>query len=334
MPAAPGSVRLADVAQAAGVSMATASRALLDQPRISAATRARVQQAANELGYVKDLRASNLKSGSNRAVGLIVRGAQLSYYGELIVAAQSHLARSGYSLIVANGMDQPDEHLAAMHDLKTMRVIGAIVSSGQVPTNDVEALATQMPVVVVGRGLRSPTVSSVAGDRSAVPRLVDAVCTAGHRRVGVLTVARTTSLTRSVRAVAMARELARRGVEVRQIPTGSDGVVPLADSLAEAVTKVTAIMCPNDPALIATWELLAEQGLKVPEDISLTGFDGIGQLSSPVLGLTTWVQDVGALGVAAARIMVAQLQTPGKAVHTRIAGHFVAGRTLGNQRQG
>lgn len=332
MPAA-GPVRLTDVASAAGVSVATASRALLGQTRISEATRRRVQAVADELGYVKDARASSLAARDNRVIGLLVRGAQLSYFGELIVSAQRYLVERDHSLIVANGLDSAAEHAHAMHMLRTMRVAGMIIASGQVQTNELEALATSLPVVVAGRPLRSTTVSSVSGDPDAVPRLVDAVLSQGHERVGVVTVTRNASLTRSVRSAAIIRELKARGALVTRIPAHL-GVAPTPEDLAGVVGDVTAIMCPNDPSLVATWERLQHLGLSVPDDVSLTGFDGIGQLGSPVFGLTSWYHDVNAFGVEAARIMLGRLADPaGKAVHTTISGHLLPGWTLGPPRE-
>lgn len=331
---AAGRVSIIDVAARAGVSKSTASRALLGQSDVADKVRARVEQAATELGYVKDYRAHLLKSTDTTTIAVFVRAVQLSFYGELVAAIQGHVERAGYQLTVAAASSDARTEPAAIDRMMGLRPAGVIFASGRVPADVIAGAARSAPVVLAGRGARIPTVGSVCDDASGTRVLAEMILERGHRRVGVLIPSKSWSTTLQDRATRMRKALNDLGIDTTVIPFAAESDHADSETLARAVESVTAIMCPNDPTVISTWEQLDELGYDVPTDVSLTGYDGIGQLASPVLGLTTWRQPIAEIGRAASEQLLARIADPSvKARHLRLAGTLLDGRTLAGPRK-
>lgn len=316
-----------DVAAAAGVSKSTASRALGGAGDVSEATRARVRQVADDLGYVKDFHAHALKAGRSRTVAIYVRSVQLGYYGSLITAVQEHLEENGYRLAVTSS-SPGDERPLEM--LLSLRPAAAVVASGRVELGGFETYRRMPIVLAAGAAPSDGSLSSVFDDGSGCDALVAQVAGRGHRRVAVVDIPSTRSRTLAPRAQRMREELTRAGIEVTSIATSEPDDVPVDDELRRAVGEVTAIMCPNDPTLIHVWNRLTEWGLRVPEDLSLTGYDGASPLAGPAIGLTTWEQPIAEMGREVVIELLRRLDdadaTP---AHVPLRGRLIPGRTLG-----
>lgn len=317
-------VSILDVAAAAGVSKSTASRALLGDAEVSVSTRRRVQDAADRIGYVKDIHAHSLKAGVNKTVAIYVRSVQLSFYGELIAAIQRTVETTGYRVAVVSASkdDRP------LQTLLSLRPAAAVVASGRVDLDSFEN-HHRVPIVLAGTSNASRVLSSVSDDGSGCEALAQQVAAAGHARVGVLEVPLSRSRTLGIRSHRICAALEALGVEVHVIPTDdvNDGPDPVA--LRASVSSITALMCPNDPSLVLSWELLSSWGLRVPEDMSLTGYDGVGHLASPAIGLTTWAQPIAEIGAAVAHELRRRLEDPSAApAHLALTGQLIPGRTL------
>jgi len=318
-----------DVAARAGVSKSAASRALLKQYGVSDELRQRVEKAAAELGYVKDARAYGLKSFESRTIGVFVRTANLGFYGELITVIQETLEEYDYELAVATATPRAGSARGALDSIMGLRPRGLIIASGRVPDDDIEVAAAAVPTMLAGPALRIAGVGSVSDDGRGTKELAAMLVENRHTRIGVITVARNHSTTLGARTHRMRKELIALGIEPILIPLSSETDAPDAVALDAAVPQVTAIMCPNDPILLTTWEMLSERDISVPETISLTGYDGIGQIGSPVLGLTTWRQPMKKIGRTVADQLVAQIENPDREpVHHRLTGELVRGRTV------
>jgi len=322
-------VSILDVAAAAGVSKSTASRALLAQPGVTDEVKATVIRAAETLGYVKDYRAHALKSTSTKTVGIIVRTVRLDFYAELIAAIQTQLEANGYRVAFTGAGESGEGRNKALNGLLGLRPEAVIVASGRIPMKAIEAVGTQVPTTVIGPSTTSTIVGSVADDGHGITSLAKLVSGAGHERVGVVTFPRNRSTTLSLRAQRLRRELAVLGITA--IPVACDPTEDSADtdSLRSALPQITALMCPNDPTMVSTWAKLDSWGVRVPEDLALTGYDGIGQIANPLFGLTTWQQDIAGMANAAATNVLERITQPDRAVqHARLRGQLLRGRTL------
>lgn len=324
-------VGIREVAEAAGVSKSTASRALRREARVSAETIDHVERVAASLGYVPDLRAAGLSSASPTTVGLMVRGAERSFYGEIAAAVQAITDARGIDLLIVNGGDNHETQLRALRNLLGHRVAGILVASGRASLEAVEMAASFVPTVLVGMEVTNDDIDSVTLDPSAEINMARAVLEAGHRRVAVTSADGPESIVLVERASRYREVLRLGGAECVELP-GRTPAVEFARALRDSLDRgVTAIMALEDSTAVAILELLMEWGVPCPEAVSVTGFDGVGVYRSPLIGLSTVRQPVEHMAAAAAdRIERRVLGEAGPAQHLRIPGDRIRGKTLGN----
>lgn len=334
----PAGPTIIDVAARAGVSKSVVSRVLTGAGGVAPATRERVHEAAAALGYVANAMAQGMVARRTHTLGAFVRDASTPFYGHLLTAMQERAAAAGYRVVTATGSGRfsvPEER-RALETLVGLRVEGLLVCSGALPVQDVLPLARRVPTVVAGRPEEVPELSSVFCDEVGGGRgLADHVHALGHRRVAVLTLEPSTSLTMSPRSLAAVARLRELGVQVLEV-RGEDFEEGRSEGIDAVVGQVLAhggvgaLVTPSDRFALAALEALRRRGLRAPDDLSVTGYDGVGLLSSPYLGLTTWRQPLDVVGAGAVDELVAQLDgaTPVRR-HRSIAGELVVGRTAG-----
>jgi len=283
-------VTISDVAAAAGVSRATATRALKGEGRFAEETRQRILDISERLGYVPNTMAAELAAGRTGTVGLLLRDASNPAYGLLFSRLQDEANRCGLDLVtVTIGADTGGtKQVTALQRLLGMRVAGLIVATGGVTSAQLDPFADQVPIIRAGRDATGDRVHSVAYDEQAHGTLLAAhVEDLGHRRVAVLATDPAASFPEHVRATAMRSHLEASGAEVVTVPVmagpadGVDEVIALA-----ATGAVTAVMCPSDYRQLAVLRAARAAGLDVPGDLSVTGCDGILP-GADLLGLTT-----------------------------------------------
>lgn len=324
---------LTDVARAAGVSKSTASRALRGEDRVSAETVEHVRSIAASLGYVPDRRAADLASSAPTTVGLLLRGAERSFYGEIAAQVQAVTDARGIDLLIVNGGDDHESQMRGLENLLGHRVAGVMIASGRASLAAAEHAASFVPTVLVGLDSIHDAIDSVAIDTSSEKEMAQAVLAAGHRKVGVVMADPPDSATLRERSTRYRSELREGGAEVVGVYGG--GGVQLVVSLRKAIESgVTAVMAGDDPTAVEILEILADWGVPVPEQVSVTGFDGVGLYRSPLFGLATMRQPVAVMASAATELMIERLAHSAKpAVHATFPGEYVAGRTLGRAFQ-
>lgn len=324
-----------DVAARAGVSKSVVSRVLTQAPGVAAATRERVRRAADELGYTPNAMAQAMVARRTGALGAFVRDASTPFYGHLLTLMQDRAAEHGYRVVTATGSGRfsvADER-RALDVMTGLRVEGLLVCSGLLPEGDVEEVAAKVPTVVAGRPLVSDACGSVFCDEEGGGRgIADHVHALGHRRVAVLVHSPDLSLTLSPRSRAAAGRLAARGASVVELPVHDfwRGAEEDVDAVVAAALAagVTALVLPSDRLALRALEALRVRGLRAPEDLSVTGYDGFGELASPYLGLTSWRQPLPAIARLAVDSLVDHVEgRSAPAGATALPGELVAGRT-------
>ena len=326
---------IVDVARRAGVSKSVVSRVLSDYGVVAAETAARVRAAAAELGYVTNAMARGMAARRTRTVGAFVRDASHPFYGHLLSAMQGQAAVLGYRVVTATGaagsFAAADER-RALETLVGLQVEGLIVCTALLPIEDVLPFAKRVPTVIAGRPATEPTVSTVYVDEVSGGRgLAEHVWSLGHRRVAVVRIDQ--AVTQHPRGAEMSRRLRELGAEVENLPHAQ-----VHDRLRDVVRDLvdrgfTALMTPTDHYAVDALEAMVEVGLRAPEDLSVTGYDGLFPLNTPLLGLTTWVQPLDIVGAEAVITLVAQLEGEhdGRS-DIPVQGYLVTGRTAGAPR--
>jgi DNA-binding LacI/PurR family transcriptional regulator len=327
---------IVDVARAAGVSTATVSRALRGLPNVSDDTRARVLQAAAELGYVASPSASSLASGRTRTVGLLTPWVTRWFFANVIEGAERTLRAQGFdALLTIFRDDDQGSGLRFDPDALRRRVDGVLVVGMPLRPGELTALESLgRPLVFVGPG--APGHVTVGIDDAAAAQAVTAhLLTLGHRTVAHLTgsarddapaspaVRRTAGWRAALIAAGIEPDpdlLQHVDSEAGLLGSGHFGLEGGRSSLHLLLDRrpdVTAVFAASDEIAMGALFAARERGLEVPGDLSVAGVDG--HELAELLGLTTVVQDAFGQGVDAARLVLrlASGETvPGEMVHT------------------
>lgn len=306
-------VTLSDVAAGAGVSIATASRALAGKPRVSREMVDRVRAVAAELGYRVDPIARALRDGSSRLVGMIVPVISIPFYAQLIDAVEEELSRAGFELLLADSHGFVDEEVRRLRVLGDRRVDGILIVSSDRTASmpSISNVPDDIPVVTVDRALDKPIADFVGVDNElGIQLLFEHLVEQGVTSVGY---AGTDDATTSgVERWQSFHRLARRhDIEVGATFRGEFSVengVAAADHILSAGSLPDAIIAGSDQIAVGLVSRLRERGYDVPRDVLVTGFDG-GELSRVFWPtLTTVVQPLSSIAADAVAVLVDRIQ--------------------------
>lgn len=291
---------LDDVASIAGVSRASASRALRGQSKVTPETVRRVKDAAARIGYIPNAAARLLAGGGEPGLlGLIVRDSSNPAYFALqqgIQAAARQRNERMIAMSIANGI-QPELAESIIQSLLGLGVGGLIVATAAVPSEILERYHSVVPLLRAGTPEPSPVLHSVSYDEASHARLVAAqIADHGHRSAVVVSL-EPRALTQYLRADCLDRELTARGVTVRRV-VGDFSRNCLDQVLGAVRAGATAVACADDAWALDVLAALADEGLRTPEDVSVTGIDGI-MTGLDLIDLTTVRLPVEALAEAA-----------------------------------
>ena len=309
--------RLEDVARAAGVSLATASRALGPSERVLAETRERVRRAAAMLGYVPHGAARALASRRSRTVGAVLPTVDNPIFASATQSLARELARASYTLLLASDEYDPRMELAATRALIERGVDGLVLVGLDHPPELFHAIGqASVPYELLWTLDRGRFHHCIGFDnREASGRCARHLLELGHRRFAVLSGELEHNDRARDRVAGVRDALASRGVKLaaeRVVETpfslrgGRQGLRALWQRLGRE--GFTALVCGND--LIALGALIecAAQGVRVPRDLSVVGFDDIELSSEFTPALTTIHVPSGDIGRIAAERLLARLE--------------------------
>ena len=303
---------LRDVAEAAGVHPATASRAL--DPalpgRIGAETTQRVQEAARRLGYTPDPLARGLRTRRSGVVGVVVPDLTNPVIPPIVRGIEEALWTAGRGCLLADTDNDPEREAAHVAQLVARRCEALIVATAARTSPTVAALAGgDVPTVLVTRDVDAVDLPIVAADDAAgVTAAVEHLAGLGHRRIVHLTGPSDLSTTVR-RAAAFRAAIARLGLgddplvlhgEAFTIPAGARVARELLDRDAGA----TAILAGNDLIALGCLETLAAAGLRCPDDVSIAGHNDMPFVDRLTPPLTTVAIRGHEIGAAAARLVL------------------------------
>jgi LacI family transcriptional regulator len=301
-----------EVAAAAAVSVGTVSNVLNSPDKVAPATVARVHAAIEELGFVRNDAARQLKAGRSRSVGLVVLDVGNPFFTDIARAAEHRAGEHNLTLLLGTSDDDLRRERAYLDAFDEQRVFGLLVSP---IGDDLDRLrASQQrgtPVVLVDRDGSGTPFDSVAVDDVAGARLaVDHLCAIGRRRIAF--VSGPTELRQVRDRLRGAREAVAEvaGAELEVIDTPAltvlEGRAAGERLLARpARRRPDAIFCANDLLAIGVLQALALKGdIRVPDDIALVGYDDIDFARSAVVPLTSVRQPTRAIGTTAVDLLM------------------------------
>ena len=300
---------LQKVAETAGVSISTASRVMNNAPHVSHAKRAAVQAAAARLGFVVNGVAKALVAGRTRTVGLLAQHFESPFYALALRGVEETLSRAGYGLIVASGHWDRREEEQCVHQLRTRQVDGLIVLDGSLDDGYLTRLAAELPVVVTGRDLHAPGLHALhsndhAGAFAATRFLLDL----GHTRIAHIA-GDPSHPDAHQRERGYRDALASVGVapDPSLIAAGNyheDSGARVTEALLARGVDFSAVFAANDQMAAGATVALHRRGLRVPEDVSIVGFDDLLATRHSAPPRTTVNLSINELGRRAAAAML------------------------------
>ncbi len=276
-------VVLADVARIAGTSEATASRALKDDPRIGETTRATVRAAAQKLGYVPNAAARSLRAQRTHILGLLLDDLADPVHAKVAAGFEKAAAGLGFAVFIMTGLHDPEREQRALRAFVEHRADGIVVASCVSDPSDVfkavrpeRVMFVQPDYPALADGREPPRRGVLRTDDAAgLAAMVHHLAERGYERITY--VGPGTGASDALRRSAVTSALAAVGLPpLRVVETGMDGWRdPAAAARALADDPPDAALCYDDKLALALLDALRSTALDVPDDIAVTGFDGI-----------------------------------------------------------
>jgi len=331
-------IRLKDIAQRAGVAVMTVSKALRDKPDVSAATKTRVKLLAQQMGYVPDSSAQNLRTRETRLFGLVISSMTNPIYSRVVLAIEQRAYEMGYDVLLAHTLNIPEREDACLRRLLSRRVAGLFVApvyrmAAEAPIYQ-ELAARHVPTVLLGHTAPfcQQFVNVESDDLLASYAVTQHLLKLGHKRIAFLAGPLPTPWNQE-RFEGYRRALREAGLDVddrlvfqagRTIEDGEKAALQMINESSDA----TAVQAVNDVVAVGCAETLLNQGLRIPEDISVAGFGNILLGAHFRVPLTTTRQPKFRLGAAAVDAMQMLLRG-GQAESRRLPAELIVRASTG-----
>lgn len=267
------------VARRAKVSTATVSRVLNNASVVKSSTRVRVMKAIAELKYHPNLHARSLAGGKNRTIGVIASNMENPFFFDIYKTVEADAHARGHEVVVANTDYRPEQLVTSIRLMIGRRVAGlAVVVSEMDPALIKELAESRIPVVFYDVGAPRPNITNIRVNyRRGIEMVIGYLHSLGHRRLGFVGHhSRLAPINERMRAVldAVAQNPALEVKAAADADTLEGGRQATRALLASGYSP-TAIICVNDITAVGALRELRERGIRVPQDISVTGFDNV-----------------------------------------------------------
>ena len=335
-------ISMKDIARACGVSVATVSKALSGQQDISLETRERIRLKAEEMGYMANAAARMLKTNRSYNIGVLFvdkrrSGLAHEYFSAVLDSVRVEAERRGYDITFINRNIGRQESTYLRHCLYR-GVDGVVVASVDFYDPLVqELMASDLPVVTIDHVFNN-RIAVVSDNVMGAEALTRYAIDRGHRRIAFIHGERT-AVTQS-RITGFCRACEQAGIPIREeylresAYHDTESCYRVTKELLALPQRPTCILFPDDFSYIGGLNAITEEGLRIPDDISALGYDGINlsQVISP--RLTTYRQDTVRLGQIAAARLIEQIEHPTTTIPDKIMvpGELLAGESVADLR--
>ncbi len=332
-------VSLKDIAAECGVSIATVSKALNDHSDIGVETKTKIRKKANEMGYVPNAAAKSMKTNRTHNIGVLFMddansGLQHDFFAGVLESFKKAVEKEGYDItFISNDRTRPGRSSYLNH-ARYRRFDGVIIANVHFDDPEViELVNSDIPVVTINH-IYNDTTAILSDDVDGMTALVDFAIKNGHRKMAYIHGA-DSSVTKS-RLITFNQKMEEYGID---IPEGYVEESPYRDmhgayettlKLLEREDIPTCILYPDDYASYGGIRAINEKGLKVPEDISVIGYDGIRVARHIRPRLTTYRQNTDEMGTQAARNLIDLIERPNTTLIKQVVikGSLLEGDTL------
>jgi LacI family transcriptional regulator len=316
-------VTIKDISAQTGYSVGTVSRVLNNQPNVSEKARKIILEAANQCGFQLNTNAKQLKQQHSNTILVVVKGTSNELFSSLVESIQAHMSDKPQGLVVDYLDEDANEVLRALQLCREKKPLGILFLGGNRDHFLADFAKITVPCVLVtndASGLSFPNLSSVSSDNCLAARTaIDKLAAMGHRKIAVIGGDRENSDTTKLRYQGCVEGFEAYGItfdgelDYESVRFSFAGGYRAAQNLLRRGRDFTAIFAMADIMAIGAIRALRDAGLRVPEDVSVMGFDGllIGQYMVPTL--STIRQNVEKLAEHSIRILqenIESLQEP------------------------
>jgi LacI family fructose operon transcriptional repressor len=308
-----------DVASRAGVSIATVSRVVNGLPNVRPELRRRVLRVVKRLNYQPSRAAQRLRAKRSRVIGLVISDIQNPFFTSVVRGAEDAAYERGYSLVLCDSDEDPEKERLYVDVMRAEGVAGVILATTSEALSHIRnLLAHNIPIVAIDRRIKDRRVDSVlVANAKGAFLAVEHLLSLGHRRICMVSMRsiptgheRQAGYLRALRkyGVRGARSLIRLGVPK------PEGGYKLARELLDLEPRPTALFVDNNMMMLGALEAIRESGLRVPEELSVVGFDDMPWATLLHPPLTTVAQPTNELGRRAVEDLLERLDQPNKPV--------------------
>ncbi|WP_410599599.1 LacI family DNA-binding transcriptional regulator [Amycolatopsis sp. lyj-90] len=305
-----------DVARLAGVSQATVSRALRGDPRVTSTTLDRVRQAAQALNYVPSEAGRSLSTSSSRRIGVVISDLTNPFYPHLVGPLHDELERLDYRMML---FTERTESAIATQRLLDRSIDGVVLATATLDSALPDELGRRsLPFVFLNREADNvPADSAVVDNRKGGGLVAENLVRLGHRDVAMIGGPQDTSTGRD-RELGFRLGLAEAGVAlpeqyIRRGPFDFGTGYEALAALWELRPRPTAVFCGNDVIAIGALNAALRHGIRIPEELTLIGFDDIPMAGWESFDLTTVRHDLHEMARTSARLLAERIDNPGLA---------------------
>lgn len=302
-----------DVAERAGVSVATVSRVINDNGPISRPVHKAVSEAIRQIGFRPNAIGRRLKTARTKTLGVLVPSLKNPIFADAVQGIERESEAAAYSVVLTCSSYQPEKEIAALEVLLSNRVDGVLLTVANERQSGALKLLhrEKLPHVLLFNPALDPNLSTVAIDDVAAARAaVHDLIGHGHRTIAMIAGTFKASDRSSLRRQGFEAEMRDNGLEpgpVLEAEFESPDLRAQCKALMQASRPPTAIFCSTDMLAMAAVRSLRELGHEVPRDVSVAGFDGIAVGSWMTPTLTTVFQPAEEMGAAAVRHLLERL---------------------------
>ncbi len=326
-----------EVAKRAGVGIATVSRTLHNSPRVSPETAARVRRVMDELGYRPNTHAQSLVSGRSRMFGLVVSDITNPFFPELVRGFQDLALQNGYDVLVASTNYDTARMAQSVGRMIGRKVDGVAIMTSEIDTGLIDQLSSRdVPLVFLDVGKVAMGVSNIKVNYAhGVTEAVNHLLSLGHSRIAFISGPSNLKSAR-LRRTTFLRCLRSHGIMDRLVEESNhkvDGGVRAIANLLDRPGPPTAVLASNDLTAIGVLRGIRQAGLRVPEDISVVGFDDIhmAQFTEPPLTTVRLAREQ--LADLAVRALLASMGGRRKGCQLRMSTSLVIRESTARVRQ-
>ena len=317
-----------DLSAQTGYSVGTISRVLNNQPNVSEKARKAILAAAEESGFQLNVNAKQLKQKQSNTILVVVKGTSNQFFAGLVESIQQRLAETSHPLVVDYIDEDGNEVCRALQLCREKKPLGVLFLGANRQNLEADFGKIGLPCVVVtnsAEGLAYPNLNSVASDdRQATRDAIDALAAMGHREFAIIGGEHRVSGTAGMRYRGCLEAFRANGIRFDQeldyeaVRFSYDGGYQAARRLLERGRRFTALFAMADVMAIGAIRALTDHGLRVPEDVSVMGFDGLKIADYMVPRLSTVRQNVDALAEASIRILLENIPKPCQPRHETV----------------